>query len=302
MDICEIREKLLATGWQSWSPRSRSPLKIPAWNDPPIPDNYFPDSLGKRTTKKSIIGWCSWYAFGPFINAEKIIRQAEWFSWHKEIPIEYILIDGGWVRWKNPVASLKEVLIKIQKLGLKPGIWLAPFNKNNKLGIDDLLNLGFKLIKLDYLYRAYKFSGLTSQEAGSLVRGTLLRVKNNYPDVYTIACGCPLLPAINVVDSMRIGPDIIDPIFGDIPLWNSLINSYKLGLVKNNIERRLWTRKFWNLDPDVFVCRKSLGLSDSQIISLQKLIKEVSGNVFLGDDMTKLNEERIKKFVLPLFK
>lgn len=302
MNLVEIRKKLLATGWQSWSPRPKSPLKIPAWNDPPIHDNYLPDSLGKRTAKKPVIGWCSWYAFGPFITAEKIIRQAEWFSEYKEIPVEYILIDGGWDRWKNPTASLKKVLGEIQKLGFKPGIWLAPFNKNNKLKIDDLLGFGFKLIKLDYLYRAYKLPDISAQKAGALIRKIFLRVKNKYPDVYTIACGCPLLPAINVVDSMRIGPDTIDPFSVRIPIWRKISSSHKFNLIKNNVAKRLWTKKFWNLDPDVFVCRKSLGLTEAQIFSLQKLIKNARGNIFLGDDMTKLEEKRIKKFVLPLFK
>ena len=130
----------------------------------------------------------------------------------------------------------------------------------------------------------------------------LLEIKNKYPSLYTIACGCPLLPAVNAVDSMRIGPDTIEPITGNIPVWNSLINSYKLNLVINNIKRRFWTRKFWNLDPDVFVCRRSLGLNDKQLLSLQKHIRLASGNIFLGDDMTRLGEDRIRKFVLPLFK
>lgn len=302
MDIPEIRAKILETGWQSWSPRKKSWLGIPSWNDPPMEDDYLPDRLGIKTQKKPATGWCSWYAFGPFITPEKIMAQTVWFSKHKEIPIEYILIDGGWQKWKGTKSVLAEVARRISRLGFKLGIWLAPFNKNNKFNINDLLKLGFKLIKLDFLYRAYSIPKITSQEAGSLIRNMLLEIKNRNPEVYTIACGCPLLPAINAVDSMRIGPDTIDPIVASkIPAVNSLVNSYKLNLVINNIKRRLWTRKFWNLDPDVFVCRKSLGLNDKQLLSLQKHIKLASGNIFLGDDMTKLEGDRIKKFVLPLF-
>jgi len=302
MDISEIRRKIFETGWQSWSPRKQSWLGIPNWNDPPMEDNYLPDKLGIRTSRKPVTGWCSWYAFGPFITPEKILAQTVWFFEHKEIPIEYILIDGGWQKWKDTKTTLTKVTGEISRLGFKPGIWLAPFNKKNKFKMGDLIKLGFELIKLDFLYRAYLIPKITSQEAGDLIREMFLEVKEKYPFVYTIACGCPLLPAINAVDSMRIGPDTIDPILtSKIPILNSLINSYKLHLVKNNIKRRLWTRRFWNLDPDVFVCRKSLGLNDKQLLSLQKHIRLASGNVFLGDDMTKLGKDRIKKFVLPLF-
>jgi len=302
MDITEIRAKILETGWQSWSPRKKSWLGIPSWNNPPMNDNYLPDELGVRTSKKPVSGWCSWYTFGPNITEEKILTQTKWFSQHKEIPIKYILIDRGWQKWKDIKTALTKVAREITKLGFKPGIWLAPFNKGNKFEVDDFVKFGFELIKLDFLYRAYLIPKITSQEAGDLIRNMLLEIKNKYPSLYTIACGCPLLPAVNAVDSMRIGPDTIEPITGNIPVWNSLINSYKLNLVINNIKRRFWTRKFWNLDPDVFVCRKSLGLNDGKLLSLQKHIKLASGNIFFGDDMTRLGEDRIRKFVLPLFK
>jgi len=302
VEIKEIRERLLATGWQSWSPRAKSPLGIPAWNDPPFEDTYLPVSLGQRTTKKPVRGWCSWYAFGPFITEEKITRQLEWFGQHREIPVEYFLVDGGWERWKNTEAALKRLIETIKKMDFKPGIWLAPFNRGTKFTATDLLGLGFELIKLDFLYRVYHQPGVSAQEAGRRIRNLLLDIRQRYPEVYTIACGCPLLPAVNVVDSMRIGPDTVDPIVTSrIPVLNGIVNFYKLRLIKSNLERRFWTKRFWNLDPDVFVCRRGLGLSDRQILSLQKIVKKTSGNIFLGDDMTKLSEERIKRFILPLF-
>ena len=180
MDIPEIRRRILKTGWQSWSPRKKSWLGIPSWNDPPIKDNYLPDKLGTRTSKKPAYGWCSWYAFGPFITPEKILAQTLWFSKHKEIPIEYILIDGGWQKWKDTKTTLIRVARKISRLGFKPGIWLAPFNKNNKFKIDDLVKLGFELIKLDFLYKAYLIPSITSQEAGGLVRNMLLEIKKKF--------------------------------------------------------------------------------------------------------------------------
>jgi hypothetical protein len=56
------------------------------------------------------------------------------------------------------------------------------------------------------------------------------------------------------------------------------------------------------LDPDVFVCRKSLGFNNNQTALMQKTILEANGNIFLGDDLTTLDKSRINKFIEPLFK
>lgn len=355
----DIRERILKTGWQSWSPRAGKFLRWPGWNYCPIKDDYIPKLDSQRTKKKPVVGWCSWYAFGFNINEERIISQAEWFSKHKNIPVEYILIDGGWSKWgdwllpdkKKFPSGLKSLAEKIQKLGLKAGIWIAPFlvspdsnlvkynpdwlvkkkdkfvlgfrgspfdnlfikryildirKAETKTYLEEVLNklindYHFSLIKLDYLYPIYSIPNISATEAGNFLRNWLLDIKRTYPDTYTIASGSPLLPAINAVDSMRVGPDIIDPLTEKIPIWKNFLNSYKYKLVIGNIKKRQWMKRFWNLDPDVFVCRKSLGIPEKKLKLLQKTIKEVKGNIILGDDFTNLEEERIKKYILPLF-
>ena len=87
-----LGNKLLETGWQSWSPRKKSfLLKWPAWNYSPEPDDFLPSKSEVIKKKKSALGWCSWYAFGFHISEDKILRQAEWLAHHRELPIEYIL-------------------------------------------------------------------------------------------------------------------------------------------------------------------------------------------------------------------
>jgi len=169
--------------------------------------------------------------------------------------------------------------------------------------IDSILKSGdIKLIKLDFLFCVYFIPNITSIEAGGFIRDVFKYIKEKYPEVYTIACGVPLVPVVGVVDSVRIGPDTISPVIEKVPFIFKTFNKIRIKEVFKNIDRRLWTKKYWNLDPDVFVCRNNLGFDDQIINKLAKYIKKCKGNIFLGDDMTKLSNERIEKFIKPLFK
>lgn len=354
-----LRNKFYKTGWQSWSPRTKTILKIPVWNYPPKPDDYLPSQSKRIYRKKSIKGWCSWYAFGYNISEDKILKQAKWFVNHRDLPVKYILIDDGWNKhgdWakadKNKFPrGIKYVRNRLQNIGFKAGIWIAPFivdpkselfqansqwivkgrlfysdgvkgfpldriffkrfildvrkAKVKKYLFDCLdyliLECGFELLKLDYLYAIYFIPKISAREAGFILRNFLFEIKQRYPKVYTIACGSPLKPAIGIVDSMRITPDVISPPLMRLPIIKNIFNTYKLKLVLNNVRKRLWTREFWNLDPDVFVCSPNLGIADSKIIELQKTIKLAKGNILLGDDMRLLLNSRVEKFIKPLF-
>ena len=138
-------------------------------------------------------------------------------------------------------------------------------------------------------------------EANSILHNFFKQIKFKYPKVYTIACGSPLKPAIGLIDSLRIGPDIIFPQVSRIPFIKEVINNHKINRVLQNVKERSWTRAYWNLDPDVFVCRPNMGIADKKILELQQMIKNLGGNIFLGDDLTDLSEDRIIQFIKPLF-
>lgn len=160
---------------------------------------------------------------------------------------------------------------------------------------------GYKLIKLDFLYGLYFNPHLSAKEANVFLHDFLGKIKEKYPSVYTIACGCPLLPAVGVVDSMRIGPDTsVTPFikFLSLPVFSK---NYLDTKVIPTILRRLWTKKYWNVDPDAFMCRKTSGFSPKQLLRFQKIIRLGGGNIFLGDDLTKLSNKRIERYIHPLF-
>ncbi len=158
----------------------------------------------------------------------------------------------------------------------------------------------FSLIKLDWLYGIYYDPALTVTEADNILREFLQGIKEKYPDLYTIACGSPLLPALGVVDSMRIGPDILIPSVQNIPFLKSFTNKFLYKKALHNFKSRKWTRKYWNIDLDVFCCSGSLGFSEEEIIKFQRSIIQSKGNIFLGDDISKLSKDHIKKFIYPL--
>lgn len=161
---------------------------------------------------------------------------------------------------------------------------------------------GFELIKLDFLYANHFNPNLSTKTADTFLRSYLAKIQKQYPHLYTLACGCPLVPAAGVVDSMRIGPDTtISPFLKFFtPKFFSrwILDSHVLP----TILKRLWTKKLWNIDPDAFICRKKMGYTTKQLQKFQAIIRKGKGNIFLGDDLTKLPKWKIKKFLYPLFR
>lgn len=82
-----------------------------------------------------INGWCSWFYTHEYVNEEEILRNADFAARHlKPYGLEYVQIDAGYERaygdWegnKNFPHGMKWLAGKISALGLKPGIWVAPY-------------------------------------------------------------------------------------------------------------------------------------------------------------------------------
>ena len=363
MNSNKTAQRLLKTGWQSWSWDYPGGLvKFPRFNYPfhPITNPQIP-KLTNIKLKKPARGWCSWYSYGPNINNRNINANVNWFSKNPLQSFEYILIDDGWSsawgdwlqtdRKKFP-QGLKTVAKQIKQKGFKPGIWVAPFlvdpksdlvrnnpswiikdkkgfvnglkftpfdrllkfekyildieNKQVQKFIENTIDylLGecqFELIKLDFLYGIYFNPVLNNEICDQFLKDFFLRIKKKFPKVYTIACGSPLIPAIGLVDSIRIGPDTLIPQIQHLPLISKLTNKFLHSQIMKNISKRKFAAKFWNLDPDVFLCNPKLGLTDSQLLQLQQEITNLKTNIFLGDNMYSLSEKRVKKFIKPLF-
>lgn len=354
---------LLKSGWQSWSYvpyGEKKIIEIPQCIYSPKMYKGLPKKRIDVNIKKPAYGWCSWYAYSWGINENRILKNARFIQNDPKLPLEYILIDAGWTNagdwqsaWKYKFPKgLENTVNKIKSLGLKAGIWIAPFMvdpwsnlskkhpdwlvknygllvdgfrltpwdrflpfkkwildyKNGEAkkyildSIDWLVSIGFEMIKLDFLYSIYFDSRLTIEEADEIISDLLTSIRLKHPKLYTIGCGCPLVPAVGNVDSMRVSSDsIVSPFVRFIPFSNLFDKYFIYNKVIRSIESRLWTKKYWNIDPDAFVCRHNVGYSNEQIIKHQQLAKASEGNIFLGDDLTKLSKRRLEKFIYPLF-
>lgn len=128
--------KITVRGWQAISQVVPShPFDDSSFYSP-FGDDTITTEVAKTKVKPPATGWCSWYALGTNISEEKILANANFIARHpKDLPLEYLIIDDGWRPWgdwqtvdsdKFP-RGLKPVANDLKKLGLKPGLWIAPF-------------------------------------------------------------------------------------------------------------------------------------------------------------------------------
>jgi hypothetical protein len=170
--------------------------------------------------------------------------------------------------------------------------------------VDRLVNeVGVKMIKFDFMYAIYHDPNLSIEEADNFLHDFYSHIKNKYPQIYTIACGSPLIPSLGVVDSIRLSSDsIVSPFVKFLPLSGLFDRLFIHNKVMKSLNERLWTNRYWNIDPDALVCRKGIGLTDTQISSHLAIIKECKGNIFLGDRLPHLPKYKLEKFIYPLLK
>ncbi len=123
-------------------------------NDGRVIENYYRDSLGikfykpidKREFPLPPSGWCSWYYYYQEVNAKEIERNASWIAKNlKDYGADYVQIDDGWQGkghgagdnrdWTTVNArflpGMDRLASYIKRLGLKPGLWLAPHGQSN---------------------------------------------------------------------------------------------------------------------------------------------------------------------------
>ncbi len=91
----------------------------------------------KVKLKPAPTGWCSWYFYRKAgITHDLLLRQAKFIAARrKELPFEIIQLDDGYAAaygdWLAPTdrfpGGVERVAAGIRKVGLTPGLWLAPF-------------------------------------------------------------------------------------------------------------------------------------------------------------------------------
>jgi len=158
---------------------------------------------------------------------------------------------------------------------------------------------GFRILKLDFLYagalpgRRFDASATRAQ---ALRRGLQAVREGAGADAFLLGCGCPLGPAVGIVDAMRIGPDVA-------PFWSSRVSRWLLrdrhgvatkNAVRNTLTRAFMHRRLWLNDPDCLLVRASeSALTLDEVRTLAAAIGLTDGLFVLGDRVDTLAEDRL---------
>ncbi|MEM9487848.1 MAG: alpha-galactosidase [Myxococcota bacterium] len=166
-----------------------------------------------------------------------------------------------------------------------------------------LVEMGFTYLKLDFLFAVTSRSDASDPRvtrAERLRRGLEAVRAGAGDDAFLLGCGCPLGPAVGVVDGMRIGPDVA-------PTWEVDDPHIQPGLepaapathgALRSIVHRAWMhRRLWLNDPDCLMARTSeTQLTGDEVRSLAASIAVTGGMVVISDDWPALSgddKERI---------
>lgn len=161
---------------------------------------------------------------------------------------------------------------------------------------------GFEYVKIDFLYAAAlrsRYHNPRFTRAGALRLGLEAIREGCGNDAFILACGCPLGPAIGLVDGMRIGADVA-------PYWSNWV-SRRLGggrhmvssenAVRNTLTRAFMHRRLWLNDPDCVMLRnEGTKLTEEEIRTLASVVSVSGGMTLVSDDLSQLGPERAALF------
>ncbi len=147
---------------------------------------------------------------------------------------------------------------------------------------------GYDYIKIDFLnFGATRGARLdnTKTRAQNLRRGLEVIRQVAGPDKFILGCGCPLGPAIGVVDAMRVSQDVA-------PNWGGMLGvlASSWALTRNWMHNLLWAN-----DPDCLLLRDAeTDLSRAEVETLANMVILSGGSLMLSDRLSDLSRERLE--------
>jgi alpha-galactosidase len=157
---------------------------------------------------------------------------------------------------------------------------------------------GYRVQKLDFLFAA-SLLGIRhdrgATRAVALRRGLEAVRRGAGESSFLLGCGCPLGPAVGVVDAMRIGADVT-------PYWSNVIDrTVGRGLhvlstrnaVRNTLTRAVLDRSWWLNDPDCLMVRDTdTKLTLDEVRVLCTVFGMTNGMVVLSDRLDQVPGDR----------
>jgi len=154
-----------------------------------------------------------------------------------------------------------------------------------------LVQAGFTYLKLDFLYGATaagRHYDPTVTRAGALRKGLEIIRRAAGEESFLLGCGCPLQPAVGLVDGMRVGPDV-GPTwrfrFAGMPILQKEPGTVAArNALRNALTRQWMHQKLWLNDPDSAILRdRATKLTPAEAQSVFS-VTALSGGIFSFSD------------------
>ncbi len=167
---------------------------------------------------------------------------------------------------------------------------------------------GFPYLKLDFLYAAAlpgRHKDPTRTRA-QVLRAGLERIRAAAGEkTFLLGCGCPLGPAIGLVDAMRIGADVAhhwNPVYRGITKFfkNGPDSPSARNAIHNSLARSALHLRWWINDPDCLLLdtgdtrTEAATLNLAEIQTLATVIAMTGGSLLLSDHLPDLPAERLR--------
>lgn len=163
-----------------------------------------------------------------------------------------------------------------------------------------LREYGIQHFKLDFLFAGARSGrhhrpGLSPVE---IYREALGRIRAVVGEESTLlGCGAPIGPSIGCFEAMRVSEDVKEE-------WHSSIASFfgrgcgfpsARGSIANNLHRAFMHDRLWSNDPDGLIVREhDSRLARDEVETHATTLSMTGGLVFLNDDLTRLENDRLK--------
>ncbi len=160
---------------------------------------------------------------------------------------------------------------------------------------------GYTYLKLDFLYAGAlpgRRHNPTLTRPQVLRQGLRLIREVAGDEVFLLGCGCPLGPAVGLVDAMRIGPDIAPHwhprLYGiSLPWRKKVTYPAAANAVRNTLTRAAYHRRLWWNDPDCVLARvRDIRLTDREVQGWLSVVGLTGGLVVWSDDLDAVPPER----------
>lgn len=253
------------------------------------PNSKFPRGVDRLAKDIRSAGFAAGIWLAPFIakrNSQLFAEHPDWFVKNEDQRARFALWNPMW--GASACYALDTTRVEVLD-------WIAHV-------IDTLVHRwGFTVLKLDFLYAAalpgQRFdSSVTRAEA--LRRGLEAIRAAAGEKAFLIGCGCPLGPAVGIVDAMRIGPDVA-------PFWTNFLSRVALRdlhgvatkhAIRNTLTRAFLHRNWWLNDPDCLMIRTSrTQLTEEEFRSLATAVLLTDGLLVFSDRLSHLSEPEIDR-------